>query len=325
MSNEYMPGLVNEDGASDGLEASASNEGSKYPTVMWMTGGPDGEKSGLDSMDYVGGFFIPTTWRKGDRLYQRIPDGANASEFIEVDFSGMGWKRDYFISNSDNKKVTGWWRKTMECSFICARDQWVVVTKVDGKDKYVGFANYNDAAAHGAPRGQMQVLTLVKGMEAFGPVVLSLKGYTMKAFKGQSDFQRTGVLSQLYEKVTHPIGKLHAADPNKPVNVNYRAVWAHVGPLLKPDGTPDFIKAGKEKFTLIAVPTYIGGTVTTKEDIGKFYVGAAIQQVTELFDSNKEWAEAWKNRKGADTAPVADEAPAAPKENVGALAAKAGL
>lgn len=327
MSNEF-DGMVG--GSSDGLEVGGAGEYAGYPIIMWMNGDPSSEKLGADNMEYTGGFFLTTVYRNGEKLFQRIPEGSDSNQFTEVDFSGMGWKKDYFI-NSKNKKVTGWWRKDIQAAFICGRERWEVY-QGDGDDaKVLGFTNYKDAEAKGSPRGQMQVLAIVKGMEDFGPVVFRFKGYAMKAFKGQADFASFGVLHQLQNKVTIPAGRLLPKSDGAPSNINYRAVWCHFGPHVK-DGAPIFYKAGKgDKSTMIAVPAYYGGAVTTKEDIGKFYVGAQlITTVNMLFDNAAEWANAWKNLKGEAQGAPADEAttakPAAVANNqLAAVAAQAGL
>lgn len=327
MSNEFegMAGAGN-----DGLDVGSNSEYAGYPTVMWMTGDPGSEKLGPDNMEYVGGFFLATVYRNGEKLFQRLPEGADKAQYAEVDFSGMGWKRDYFI-NSNNERVNGWWRKTLEAAFICGRERWEVYQEVEGKTKVLGFTNYKDAEAKGGPRGQMQVLAIVKGMEDFGPVVFRFKGYAMKAFKGQADFSPFGVLHQFQNKVTIPAGRLLLKADGTPSNINYRSVWCLFGPHMK-DGAPVFYKAGKgDKSTMIVVPAYHGGAIEKKEDISKFYVGAnLITTVNMLFDNATEWANAWKNLKGAETVSATDDTPAttatAPAtQQLAAVAAQAGL
>lgn len=328
MSNEF-DGMVG--GSSDGLDVGGGSEYAGYPLVMWMNGNVSNEKLGPDNMEYTGGFFLVTVYRNGEKLYQRIPEGADKAQYTEVDFSAMGWKRDYFISQSNSQRVTGWWRKDMQAAFICGRERWEVYQDVDGKKKVLGFTNYKDAEAKGSPRGQMQVLAIVKGMEDFGPVVLRFKGYSMKAFKGQADFASFGVLHQLQNKVTIPAGRLLPKSDGTPSNINYRAVWCHFGPHVK-DGAPVFYKAGKgESSTMVVVPAYYGGAIEKKEDIGKFYVGAQlITTVNMLFDNAAEWANAWKNLKGEAQGAPADESTTKPtaavaNNQLAAVAAQAGL
>jgi len=85
MSFENMIG----ESSDDGLESS-SIERSGYPIIMWMNGDPGAEKFGLDSMEYVRAFFTEKWYRHNDKITQRIPEGADASDYPEIDLTAYG-------------------------------------------------------------------------------------------------------------------------------------------------------------------------------------------------------------------------------------------
>jgi len=201
-----------------------------------------------------------------------------------------------------------------------------VQTEEDGKKKILAFTNYNDADKAGSCRGHMQVLALVRGMESFGPVVFSFKGFAMKAFKGQGEMLSFGVLSQLKRNVTDVVAKKLAKPGAKPPHINFRSVWCRFGPYFDAKGQPQFTKAGKgEKSKLIMVPAYAGPTGDI--EIKDVYVGDEINvKVNQLFNENQEWAKAWSNLTGTeDKAETAHPAADVQTEDLSKAAASVGL
>jgi len=321
MSFENMIGQQEE----TGLESSTS-EYSGFPLIMWLNGDPGAAKMGLDALEYVGGWFTAPWYRHGDSITQRIPEGADKSDYIEIDLAEMGWRKDYF-ANARGDRIDGWYRRTMEVSLIAGRERWLIYEEKDGRDTVLSYTKYDDAVKLGSPRSNMQVLSIIKGMENLGPVVLSLKGYAMMSFKGQRDFLATGTVTGLKKYVTDPVAAKLAKPGQKPPHINYRSVWCVTGPRVAGD-TPEFIKAGKgEKSTMIMVPSYIGTQYTVETiDLATVYVGDEInKQVNQIFDDNKEWSQAWLNLNGEHDAPEAAAEKEAEKEELSDLAASAGL
>lgn len=318
--------MINNSGESDGLESSNGGERNGFPTFMWLNGDPGNVKLGIDNMEYVGGFFMTNLYRHNDKMTQYIPDDADKDAYEAVDLTKYGLKADYFV-NSKNKEVHGGWIKNLEASFICARECWVVVTGEGADAKFQRFTDYNEAAKVGSPRGQQQVLCLIKGMEELGPIVLSFKGYAMKSFKGQGEFVATGVLSQLKRNVIDPIAKALTKPGGKAPQISYRSVWCKFGPGIETDKktkkeAPVFVTAGKgDRSKLVVVPSYCGPVFAGK--IEDHYVGDAIhQQATEIFEANQEWANAWKNLHGETERSNgnAEPAPTTAKEEAKSLA-----
>jgi hypothetical protein len=356
MSFENMIGEQEE----TGLESSTSDRGG-FPLIMWLNGDPGAVKMGVEALEYVGGWFTTEWYQHDDKITQYIPEGADGASYVEIDLAPFGWRKDYFC-NAAGAQINGWYRRNLEASLICGRERWLIYEEKDGRDVVRAFTKYNDAVTHGAPRSNMQVLSIIKGMEALGPVVISLKGYAMMSFKGQRDFMATGVITGLKKYVTDVVAAKLTPPGGKPPHINYRSVWCVAGPRIgslqladstefikagkgeegkmivvqRGDGirmadSPEFIKAGKgEKSKMIVVPSYVGVQYTPETiDLATVYVGDEINaQVNQLFDDNKEWAIAWSNLTGEhDAAPETPAEKAAEKEAeiLTAIAETAGL
>jgi hypothetical protein len=310
-----------------GLESNQT-EFNGFPLIMWQNGDPGSAKMGLDALEYVGGWFTGTWYRHNDEIVTRIPDGADKTDYQEIDLAPYGWRKDYF-SNSRGERVDGWYRRNIEAALICGRERWLVHTE-DQKNTVLAFTNYKDAEKVGGPRGNQQVLALVKGMEAFGPVVFTFKGYPMMSFKGTREFMADGVMTNLRRHVTDPVAAKLAKPGQKPPHINYRSVWCPMGPKVV-DNKPQFIKAGKgDKSKMIVVPTYVGRKWTIEDiDLAAVYVGDAVNaQANQAFDDNKEWAGAWANLNGETDNAEASEAAKGKAEEAQSLndmAAGAGL
>lgn len=309
-----------------GLDVGGSDL-SGYPMVIWMTGDPTTKNKA--GMDYLGGFFVPTLYRKDDKFYQFLPADADTSSYELVDLTKYGFTADYFVSETTANEVQGYWRRDLEAAFICGRKRWVVDTKEKKNNRPVFkyFTQYGDAEKAGSPRGQQQVLALIKGMEELGPFMFGFKGYSMKAFAGSGDYQKFGVIYNLQKNVTLPIAKKLTPKGQKLVNINFRSVWCKFGPHSE-NGKPIFMQAGREGASkMIAVPGYLGPVYDGKDiKVEDFYIGDDLQdEVDRLFDDNKDWSAAWSDLKGATDGDGAATEAATAEPSADDIATEAGI
>jgi hypothetical protein len=156
-------------GAVDTIDqSSVEGGGPSYPVIQWLYGDLKAKKYG--GADYLGGFFI-----KADKV-----DGAA--------LEAAGWsKTSRTFENGQEEE--GYWKREAALSIIAERKRWEV-SPDNGQRQTFSWNGFEKAkAANGGktPHSRTHYLVLVKGLEAAGPFVLTMKGAAGAAFESYRD------------------------------------------------------------------------------------------------------------------------------------------
>jgi len=306
---EFDPDLV---GSID--QDSVEGGGAQYPIIQWVLGDLKAKKYPT-SMEYLGGLFI-----KGDKV-----DG-------DV-LTAAGWAKTERTFDSGASEE-GYWKREIEVAIIAERKRWEIN---DNGQRQVFPWNKFDAAKTAAggknPSGRTHYLVMVKGLEAAGPFVLTMKGAAGAAFESYRD--GGSVIRRFASTViaaANAASDARARAANKPTGNRwpYRAFWLPFGAARDEKGNPIYKEVGKAPNTTnVVLPVAIG--LPDKAEAVKlsaYYVGAPLlATVNELYDANAEWRAAWDNIKpgaveGGDAA-AHQEAAAVKAADANAIAAAA--
>jgi len=266
-------------GAVDTIDqSSVESTGPQYPVVQWNYGDNKAKRAG--GMAYQGGWFVK-------------------AEFAdETAMTAAGWTKEIWTHDSGTEEE-GFWRREMAVSVIALRKRW----EVNGDGPRMSFAwnDYDKASAVGKATGRTHVLVLIKGLEAQGPFVLTLKSSAAMGFEGGRN--SAGALTKFAQTVIRRANLESDAAAKKAGKTAgkkwpYRAFWLPVGANRDKDGVPIFVEVGKDKNTkLVCVPAALGLPEKAEQvDLKRFYVGNdLLKQVNDLFAENVEWVNAWAN------------------------------
>lgn len=257
-------------------QASVESNGPQYPFIQWHYGDQKMKKAG--GMDYMGGFFI-----KDDAIDEEAATAA-------------GWQKTTWTRES-GKEDSGYYRREIDVAVIAMRKRWEVVN--DYQRRYFAWDKYDDAIKAGKASGRTQVLVLIKGLEAVGPLVLTFKGMSGAAFEGNR--QTSGALTKFAQTVITAANKASEAAAKaknqKPAKWPYRAFWLSVGADRDGKGEPIFTEVGKDKATSrVVLPAAIALPAKWNDvDLGKFYVGKELlATVNDLWaEAETNWSHAW--------------------------------
>lgn len=265
-------------------QGTVEQNGPAFPVIQWHYGDPKAKKAG--GMDYLGGFVCK--------------DGALDSALL----AAAGWTKTEWLHDSGEAEDV-WWRREIAVSVIHIRKRWEVR---DASDQLVTFpfngkGMYEAASKVSAnrPAGRTHVLCLVKGLEAAGPVVLTLKGSAAQYFEGSRSVngalpQFANVIIRMANDAAHAAGKTQ--------KWAYRGFWLPVGASRTADGEPSFIEVGKDKNTKrVVIPQALGIPAKPLTDpaqrldiIKRFYVGKDnLSTVNDLYAEHLGWAQEWNN------------------------------
>lgn len=296
-------------GAVEGIDqSSVENTGVTYPTIQWHYGDIKMKKAG--GMDYQGGWFL-----KADSIDEEL-------------LAAAGWVKTSWTHDS-GMEDEGFYRREIAVSVIAMRKRWEV--SVNGMRQAFSWNDYDKAKGVGRPSSRTHVLVLVKGLEAVGPVVLTLKGSASMAFEGTRT--ASGAITQFTSTVLMAANKASEAAAKKNGSSTakrwpYRAFWLPVGAARTANGEPAFTEVGRDKDTTkVVLPAALG--LPAKADgvnLGAFYVGGdLLNTVNELWtQAETNWTHAWDTiAPGADTngaaAEIAVEAVATAEETANVL------
>ena len=290
---------------------SVEQTGARFPIVQWCSGDQKAKKIG--GMDYQGGFFVK--------------DGAIDAELL----TGNGWTKTT-MTHADGSETEGWTRREMAVAVIAYRQRWEV--KSNGAPAQVfPWSAYATAKELGRPNGKTQVLVLIKGLEAVGPVVLTFSGTRAVSFLGSN--KSSGALTKFAQTVitaANFASDAAAKKAGKPAGKHwpYRAFWLPVGANRDGKGDPLFSEVGVGKdVSHVVLPVALGlPDKPDQVDLKKFYVGNdMLAAVNDLYVANADWRTAWENiiPGATDNGATVAESAAESKDTDNAVLAAAGL
>jgi hypothetical protein len=235
-------------------------------------------------MDYMGGFFV-----KEGKV-----DGAM--------LTAAGWEKTSrtFRNGADEE---GYWKREAALSIIAERKRWEI-TPDNGQRQTFAWNGFEKAkAANGGktPHSRTHYLVLVKGLEAAGPFVLTMKGAAGAAFESYRD--PNSVISRFANTVIAAANNASAAKSagnGAAKKWAYRAFWLPVGAARDEKGEPVYKEVGKAPDTTnVVLPVALGlPDKAAQVDLKRFYVGNDLLAfVNALFEQSSEWRTAWENIK----------------------------
>ncbi len=297
-------------GTSEVREDTIDQEGLSFPYAQWVNGDQALRRLGIEDVTYTGGWFIPA-----DRLpLDTLP----------------GWTHGV-LAHRDGSETEGWFAKSLCFAMMHYRRCWQVA--IGGQTVNYPWKQYDQAEAAGAaavptssPRARLQLLGFIRGLEAVGPMVLTMKGTTGMAFTANE-----GILAQHRLWVLKAAAALSSKNNKRRITAYPRFYfWMPVASEADAKGQPVFTKAGSGELSrLVTRPVLVGVTKgMTAQELGQLYVGQELITTIEgsrdpvtgqwnrdgAFDETADWARAWDRFGQAEvtTAPataVADDSP----------------
>jgi len=281
MSDQLNTFLIDDVDAVD--QSTVETNEVQFPIIQWCYGDPKLKQIGRQP-GYVGGWFISETMAPGD-----------LSEF--------GWTRTA-LTHDDGSMTDGYFVEQMEILVIRDRRRWEVNDERNRRTLTFAWKDFDAAKALGAPRGRSHVLVLVKGLEQFGPFVLTLKGMSGLHFNGSQKVK--GVLTAFDSTVLRMANEM-IKKAGKKALMPRRAFWLTVGIQVDGKGNPIFTKVGEgDKSRQVMLPVAIGlPEKHTDVDLNACYAGKDLLTETErIYKDADGWATAWDEIKpGSSSAP----------------------
>lgn len=291
-------------GAEDADSVEQSNI--KFPVIQFKTGdsskAPTKKNPADPGISWRGGFFI-------EKDAVRDPDDNQP-----VDLTEYGWLADSFISKESGEEVEGYYAPMISVCHIEYRRSWTV-----GRGKEVRYFPWNankQAKEAGTPRGLMQSIVLVKGLERFGPFCLSMRGHVQMAYKADhKDYLMTGVMSSFRRTVLQKamdVNKEKAPKGVAAAPAPYYGFWMSMEASTDSKGEPKFFEVGASDKYRVVLPVPVGLPADAKEvNLDDFFVGDAVVYKAREIRSMLA-AEGWKEAlNNLDTAkPEPAKAPA---------------
>lgn len=267
-------------------QSSVEGGGPSFPIIQWLYGDLKAKKYG--GADYMGGFFV-----KADKV-----DGAT--------LEAAGWtKTSRTFENGQEEE--GYWKREAALSIIAERKRWEI-NPTDGQRQvfpWSGFDKAKEANGGKSPSSRTHYLVLVKGLEAAGPFVLTMKGAAGAAFESYRD--ANSVISRFANTVIAAANAASDAAAKKQGKAAgkrwaFRAFWLPVGANRNEKGEPVYKEVGKAPNTTnVVLPTALGlPDKAAGVDLKRFYVGNdLLATVNTLYDEAAEWRNAWTADGGA--------------------------
>lgn len=262
----------------------------QFPIIQWHRGDPKMKKAG--GMDYQGGWFI-------------------AENMAPADLEAYGWERTTWMHNNQ-EETEGFHAREIEISVIRERQRWEVW---DGTRRLnYTWRDYDKASLAGRASGRTHVLCIVKGLESFGPFVLTLRGMASVHFRGSRHVK--GALAKFDATVVRAANDAVRKAGKKGI-MPRRAFWLAVGANRNAKGEPQFdeVGSGTDK-SLMVIPVALGLPDKAEQvDLGQFFVGRELlDTTTQIYKDTETWAAAWDViAPGRSDGIVEDETPAAEK------------
>ena len=283
-SNQFDASLV------DSIDQSTiENFDDIYPVVQWVNGEVKRKKE--KGMLAWGGWFMAER--------SNTPD--------EAAMQAAGWEHQSLM-HDDGSETVGYYKRDITVIAVTVRERWQV--RVDGEQPLlVGYDRRNKSAkwdafatakTYGNPSGRLQVLVLLKGMEDFGPLVLTLGGSVAMSFYNERGGD--SVLGNFFKTILAAANAksdaaARAAGRKGGKKWPVRAFFLSVGPAREANGTAVYTEVGqKGASSWVTLPVALGLPGRGEEvDLNKWYVGNSMfANVNELHEEAETgWARAW--------------------------------
>lgn len=271
-----------------GTVETPDSAGPMFPVIQWHYGDPKQLKAG--GMDYLGGWFFSTDTGEADSDEQK-----ERKARVAVAMGGAGWEETTWIHDS-GETTTGMWKREIAVSVISVRKCWQVYVD-NNRPQSFPWTQYEAATQAGRPSSRAHVAVLVKGLEAEGPFVLTLKGSASMAFEGTrkvngalQEFSRT-VIAKANALSAEAAKKAGKPAPKWPL----RCFWLPVGADRDAKGAPKFTEVGSGNSTSrVCLPIALG--LSKDPDLKRFYVGPELKDKTQaVYEELEEWRRQWEN------------------------------
>lgn len=264
--------------ALDSIDPSmASDGGPLFPIIQWHTGDNKMKKAG--GIDYMGGFFI------------------KADAIDDETMLAAGWEKTTWTHDNGTESA-GWWRRQAGLAVIAIRKRWEVFQEGGRRPLVYPWKKYDAAKAVGRPSGRLQALCVVKGLEAAGPVVLTLRGMSAVAFEGRGG-DASSAIGKFQATVITAANLASQAKGQRGKRWPLFAFWLPVGADREADGSPRFTKVGQGNNTSqIVVPVALGLPAKPADvNLNQFYVGNELLEECKRIwaDAEANWTHAWDN------------------------------
>ena len=160
-------------GANEIRTDTIEQETESYPYIQWVNGDAKLKQLGATAVAYTGGWFTPAEQMPLETL--------------------PGWTQGSLTHNDG--ETEGWFKRELRIAMMHWRRCWQ--TGLGREARNYAWNDYDTAKAEGHPRGRLQLLGIVEGLEDAGPIMLTMKGFTAMAFtdrEGILDAHRQHVL-----------------------------------------------------------------------------------------------------------------------------------
>lgn len=236
-----------------------------YPFAQWVNGQPANKQAG--GVPYTGGWFVNGEQVSGDTF--------------------DGWAKGTLFHASGGESE-GFFARDLSIAIVHVRHCWTVT--VGTRTRVFPWSQYDQAQALGAVTGKTQALGLVRGLEDFGPMFITVKGSAGKALTGKG-----GILEQFDSRIISAANSFSAKRGNRNRWAR-RAFWLTIGPQRDDKGAPIYTTVGQaQSSSRVTLPIAIGiPEKASEEEVAKLYVGAALlATLNQLYVETTEWAHAW--------------------------------
>lgn len=280
-----------------------STGGARYPLIQWGYGSPK-LAAKLGGIEGNGGFFLPESALMGD------------AEALKEALTAAGWVADN-VTYDNGKKNPGYYIDTLTFSLVNYRERWEI--KDGDKNFYYPYdwKTWNMAKEkHGKnPKSRINLYVIIKGLESFGPFVITFGGSAAMAFKGTKKL--AGALTTFEETVKAAAkGLTNKIWPN-------RAFWLTITTAKDAKGNAVFTKVGEGKdSSYVCLPVAVGlpdpksfaDSIKNKTvDLHAFLDKFSIQRdvfayIQNLYADSAEWKAQWNSFASNETEPAAAQA-----------------
>lgn len=270
MEFDFDPSVVN-----DVDQGSVERTESEYPTIQWHRGEPKAKKYG--GMDYQGGFFV-------------------AESQAPADLTEYGWEKVTWTHDSGDE-TEGYYRREVTVAVVRDRQRWEVFE--NNQRSIYAWNDYDTAKAAGRASGRSHTLVVIKGMEALGPFIITLRGMAGVYFYNRKNAPKCvlGMFDSVVMKAANDKVKNSGI---KGRLMPRRAFWLTLGASRDDKGAPVFIEVGSgNDKSYMVVPQAIGLPEKAEQvNLKEYYVGPdMLAQLSQLWADATDWAKAWDNIK----------------------------
>lgn len=274
-------------GAAEIRTDTLDQERESYPYTQWVNGDAKLKQLGAQAVAYTGGWFIPTEKMPIDAL--------------------PGWTAGV-LSHKDGE-TEGWFKREIRFAMMHSRHCWQIGMGREARN--YAWTDYDaaktEAEAHklSSPRGRLQLLGIIEGLEEVGPMMVTVKGVTAMAFT-----DKEGILVSHRQHVLRAAAAMSSKASKKRLTEYPRFYfWLPVGPETDAKGGPVFSLAGKGDMTSpVTRPVLVGvAKGMTPAALSALYVGPELIASIEgsrdavtgqwsgdgLYDQTLEWRDGW--------------------------------